>query len=152
MNPANPFAHVMEGATALMPYVGYFDRPLPDGSTAKGFRNYPDLMAHLKTLDQQMQDPAEPLITRGFDPIYFDNEPRLTLEHLDAVSATRPIFMFHASGHLATANSAMLALDGVTSDTQVDGVGRFPNGELNGIRTAHRANQQAVLPRGEVHS
>jgi len=47
----------------------------------------------------------------------------------------------------------MLALDGVTSDTQVDGVGRFPNGELNGelreppamtlCRTGYRAIQLA---------
>ena len=37
-------AHVMEGATALMPYAGYFDRPLPDGSTAKGIRSYAELM------------------------------------------------------------------------------------------------------------
>ncbi len=148
-------AHVMEGATALMPYVGYFDRPLPDGSTAKGFRSYPALIEHLKTLDQQMSDPAEPLVTRGFDPIYFDDEPRLTLEHLDGVSATRPIFMFHASGHLATANSAMLALDGITKETQVEGVGRFPNGELNGemreppamalCKTGYRAVQLANI-------
>jgi len=146
-------AHVMEGATALSPYVGYFDRPLPDGGTAKGFQSYPDLIAHLKTLDEQMSDPTQPLVTRGFDPIYFDDEPRLTLEHLDSVSSTRPIFMFHASGHLATANSAMLALDGVTKDTQVEGVGRFPNGELNGemreppamalCRTGYRAVQLA---------
>jgi len=148
-------AHVMEGATALTPYVGYFDRPLPDGSTARGFRNYPDLIAHLKLLDSEMKDATEPLVTRGFDPIYFDDEPRLTLEHLDAVSATRPIFMYHASGHLATANSAMLALDGVSKDTQVDGVGRFPNGDLNGelreppamslCKTGYRAIQRANI-------
>ena len=61
--------------------------------------------------------------------------------------------MFHASGHLATANSAMLALDGVTRDTEVEGVGRFADGSLNGemreppamslCRTGYRAVQLA---------
>jgi len=146
-------AHVMEGATALMPYVGYFDRPLPDGSIAKGFQSYKALIQHLKDLHNSLADPTEPLITRGFDPIYFDGEERLTLKHLDEVSATRPIYMFHASGHLATANTAMLELDGVTRETQVEGVGRFADGALNGelrepsamalCRTGYRAIQLA---------
>jgi len=144
-------AHVMEGATALMPHMGFFDRPLPDGSIAPGVKSYAQLSERLAELDRQMEDPLEPLITRGFDPIYFTSQPRLTLELLDQVSTTRPIFLYHASGHLATVNSAMLTLDNVDKSTQVEGVGRFPNGELNGelreppamslCRTGYRAVQ-----------
>lgn len=150
-------AHVMEGATALMPYVGYFDRPLPDGTIAQGIQSYAELFARLSELDAAMPDSSEPLVTRGFDPIYFDDEPRLTLEFLDRVSRTRPIYMFHASGHLATANSAMLELDGVPADTPVEGAGRFTAGpragQLNGelrepsamalCKTGYRAVQRA---------
>lgn len=129
-------AHVMEGATALMPYLGYFDRPLPDGSIAPGIKSYAELRTRLAELDAAMEDPTEPLIARGFDPIYFTTEPRLTLELLDEISATRPMYLYHASGHLATANSAMLTLDGITKESNVDGVGRFTDGprkgELNG--------------------
>lgn len=129
-------AHVMEGATALMPYLGYFDRPLPDGSIAKGIKSYDELTQRLRELDAALDAsgaaPNEPLIARGFDPIYFDDQPRLTLTLLDEVSTTRPIYLYHASGHLATANSAMLDLDGVSKDTQVEGVGRFTSDQASG--------------------
>lgn len=126
-------AHIMEGATGLMPYVGYFDRALPDGSTARGVRSYAELIERLKVVDAGMDDPLEPLIARGFDPIYFSaTDTRLDKHHLDQVSATRPIFLYHASGHLATVNSAMLKLDGIDVDCRVDGVGRDSAGDLNG--------------------
>jgi predicted amidohydrolase YtcJ len=125
-------AHVMEGAMALMPYLGYFDRPMPDGSTARGVKSYPELLERLKDIDGAMQDPGEAIVARGFDPIYFEDEERLTRHHLDQVSATRPILLYHASGHLATANSAMLAENDVTADLQVQGLGRDANGELDG--------------------
>ena len=125
-------AHVMEGATALMPYLGYYPRPLPDGRTTPGIQSYAELFVRLRELDAALPDPDTPLIARGFDPIYFPGEPRLDRTQLDAVTATRPIFIYHASGHLATVNSAMLALDGVTRDTRVEGVGRDANGDLNG--------------------
>jgi predicted amidohydrolase YtcJ len=145
-------AHVMEGAMALMPYLGYFDRPLPDGSTAPGVRSHEALIERLKEIDASLSDPEEPIVGRGFDPIYFEGE-RLTRQHLDQVSTTRPIFLYHASGHLATANSAMLAADEITADLQVDGLGRDASGELDGelreppamslCRTGYRAVMRA---------
>jgi predicted amidohydrolase YtcJ len=125
-------AHVMEGATALMPYVGYFDRPLPDGTTAPGVKSYDELNLKLLQIDSELNDPEAPIIARGFDPIYFEDQPRLTLHHLDQVSATRPIMLYHASGHLATVNSAMLRENNVTADLTVEGLGRDDTGQLNG--------------------
>ncbi|MEM7218444.1 MAG: amidohydrolase [Pseudomonadota bacterium] len=125
-------AHVMEGATGLMPYLGYFDRPLPDGSIATGVKSYAELESRLRGLDAGMADADAPLLARGFDPIYFPEEQRLTNRWLDRVCPTRPVFLYHASGHLASVNSAMLRRDGITKDTRVAGVGRHPDGELNG--------------------
>ncbi len=126
-------AHAMEGAMALVPYLGFFDRPMPDGSVAKGIKSYAALIERLRAIDAELADPDEPIIARGFDPIYFaDTEPRLTRGHLDAVSSTRPIFLYHASGHLATANTAMLQQNGVTADLKTAGLGRDANGELDG--------------------
>jgi predicted amidohydrolase YtcJ len=125
-------AHVMEGAMALTPYLGWFDRPLPDGTTAPGVRSYDELIDRLREIDSRLKDPTEPIVARGFDPIYFENEARLTRHHLDKVSTTRPIFLYHASGHLATANTAMLAENAVTADLKVEGLGRDENGELDG--------------------
>lgn len=125
-------AHVMEGAAGRMLYLGYFDRPLPEGGTATGIKSYAELVRRLKEADASLTDPSEPILGRGFDPIYFEGEERLTRHHLDQVSSTRPIFLYHASGHLATANSAMLAENNVTADLKVEGLGREANGDLNG--------------------
>jgi len=125
-------AHVMEGAMALMPYLGYFDRPMPDGSRAEGVKSLAELIDRLRSIDAGMNDPAKAIVARGFDPIYFENEPRLTRHHLDQVSNTRPILLYHASGHLATANSAMLAENNMTADLKVEGLGRDAAGELDG--------------------
>ncbi len=125
-------AHVMEGATGLLPYLGYFDRSLPEGGIAKGIQSYDELIARLKEIDAGLDDPEAPILSRGFDPIYFEGQERLTRHHLDQVSRTRPIFLMHASGHLATANTAMLEQNNVTADLQVEGLGRDANGELDG--------------------
>ena len=78
-------AHVMEGATGRMPYLGYFDRSLPEGGTVKGVKSYGELITRLKEIDASLKDPEAPILSRGFDPIYFDGEERLTRHHLDQV-------------------------------------------------------------------
>lgn len=125
-------AHVMAGGMMTLPYLGYFDRPRADGSTARGIRNYDDLIETLKAADARLEDPREEIVASGFDPIYFQDQPRLTRHHLDQVSRTRPIYLQHASGHLATVNSAMLEVNGVTKDLKVEGLGRDADGELDG--------------------
>lgn len=54
---------------------------------------------------------------------------------LDQVSATVPIYISHASGHMGAANSALLALAGLTNDTpdpQGGRFGRLEDGSLSG--------------------
>jgi predicted amidohydrolase YtcJ len=125
-------AHVMAGGMMQHVYLGFFDRPLPDGSIAPGIKNYDQLIATLKEEDAKLEDPNKQLISSGFDPIYFPDQPRLTRFHLDEVSTTRPIYLHHASGHLATVNTAMLEVNGVTADLKVEGLGRTADGELDG--------------------
>ena len=148
-------AHTMEGAMTLLPYLGYFDRPMPDGGTAKGIKSYVELIAALRRADAALADPHEPIIACGFDPIYFaDTEPRLTRHHLDQVSRTRPIYLYHASGHLATANTAMLDENGVTAALKSTGLGRDADGNLDGelrepaamslCKTGYRAVMQTM--------
>lgn len=124
-------SHSLEGLTGVFPYQGYFDRPAPDGRTLAGIRSVDDLLADLRRLDAAMADPDEPIVTVGFDPIYFPGE-RLDRTHLDAVSTTRPIFLFHANAHVATANSALLARHGITRESPGVGVIKGADGEPNG--------------------
>lgn len=125
-------AHVMAGGMMLHPYLGYFQRARGDGSIAPGIKSYAALIAALQDEHQKIADPEEPLVAVGFDPIYFNDQPRLSCHHLDQVSTTRPIFIYHASGHLATVNTAMLVANGVTKALAVDGLGRDAAGELDG--------------------
>ena len=112
--------------------MGYYDRYRGDGSLARGIKSYDALIEALREEEGAIEDPDQPLVAVGFDPIYFADQPRLSRHHLDQVSTTRPIFIYHASGHLATVNSAMLTAHQVTKDIQVEGLGRDADGELDG--------------------
>ncbi len=125
-------AHVMTGGMMLHPYLGFFDRPTADGGVAPGIKSYNQLIEALIAEDAKLEDPGQQLIAVGFDPIYFPDQPRLTRHHLDQVSRTRPIYLHHASGHLATVNTAMLEANNVSASLRVDGLGRDDAGELDG--------------------
>jgi predicted amidohydrolase YtcJ len=125
-------AHSLEGAFALLPYVGWFDRHNVEGGVTPGIRSYDALLDRLHELDGQTAGSPEPIVVGGFDPIYFTDEERLSREHLDRVSRDRPIFVFHASAHLATVNTAMLERHDVTREVTTPGVARDANGDPNG--------------------
>jgi predicted amidohydrolase YtcJ len=125
-------AHSLEGAFSLLPYVGWFDRHNVEGGTTPGIRSYDALLDRLREIDVATRGSSEPIIVGGFDPIYFRDVARLTREHLDRVSTERPIFVFHASAHLATVNTAMLDRHEITGDAATPGVARDAAGEPNG--------------------
>ena len=126
-------SHSLEGAIWVWEYAGYFPRLGPDGEMRTGCRSFDELIALLRRLDGELDDPHESLVVWGFDPIYFPGE-RLAAHHLDAVSATRPICVIHASLHLITVNTALMEREGFADGSDVEGVpvgadGR-PVGEL----------------------
>ncbi|MDX2382345.1 MAG: amidohydrolase family protein [Acidimicrobiia bacterium] len=124
-------AHSLEGVFALLPYVGWFDRHNAEGGVTHGIRTYDALLDRLHEIDGETAGSSEPIVVGGFDPIYFTDEQRLTREHLDRVSRDRPIFVFHASAHLATVNTAMLERHEITRDVTTPGVARDANGDPN---------------------
>ena len=122
--------HVMTGMFDEMPYVGRFDRRMPDGTLVRGLESTDGLLERLRSLDATMSE-GRTILCAGFDPIYYDTE-RLARHHLDSVSTTRPIFVFHASGHLATVNSAVLAKYGIDRSHSSPAIGRYGDGEPDG--------------------
>jgi predicted amidohydrolase YtcJ len=125
-------SHVTEGLWSDIPYLGWFDRPMPDGSTAPGTRSYEALVDRLLELQEALAESTQSLVVGGFDPIYFRDAPRLDRYVLDRVSRTRPILVLHASLHLATANSAVLEKYDITRHHPASGVGRDGSGEPDG--------------------
>lgn len=124
-------SHVMAGGQWKNPYVGFFDRRDPQGRAWKGCGSIDEVIDRLVEAESLMEDPDDLLVAWGLDPIYFPGE-RLLAKHLDRVSTTRRIFVFHASGHLATVNTAMLLSSGITAASTTPGVARDANGDANG--------------------
>jgi predicted amidohydrolase YtcJ len=70
-------------------------------------------MARLVAAEAALTDPAQPLITWGYLH-YFHGTVRCP--ELDAVSATRPILIWHRSGHEFIVNTPAMELLGVTAE------------------------------------
>ena len=139
--------HAMSGMVWAMPYVGYFDRMAPDGTIITGCKNISEVVGRLKEADEAMRAEGrgddEVLVARGVDPLYFEGE-RMYGRHLDEVSRTRPVFVQHASGHLATVNSALMEAEGITRDSTTPGVDKDVNGDPNGELQEPAAMQLAT--------
>ena len=135
--------HLKEGSVWDWAYLGWFDRRDPDGKMWSGLRSMNAVVARLSAIDAEMKaagrPDTEPLIAWGFDPIYFGGE-RMTVQHVDRASLTRPIVISHANGHLMNVNTTMLHLVDINRDNEVEGVVKFgadagalagePTGEL----------------------
>jgi hypothetical protein len=68
---------------------------LPQG-TSKAAKNRAEYLERLREADRQLKDPNEVLLTWGYHQ-YFHGE--LKKADLDAISTTRPILVWHRSGH-----------------------------------------------------
>jgi predicted amidohydrolase YtcJ len=123
--------HLKEGSMWQWTYTGWFDRRDPDGKVWPGLRSMQAVVERLTQaaakMDAQGCPASEPLIAWGFDPIYFGGE-RMTVEHLDRASSTRPVVISHANGHLMNVNTAMLRIADITRDNEVEGVVKFAAG------------------------
>ncbi len=123
--------HSSVGNFWMYPYIGFFDCHGPDGKLWEACKSFDSIISRLKKIDSAMSDPDETLIAWGMDPIYFEGD-RLVATHLDQVSKTRPVFIFHASGHLATVNTALMKKVGIDETTDVEGVPKGADGKPNG--------------------
>lgn len=129
-------AHTMEGTLWRYTYCGFFDRVDPDGKAWTGLKTIDAVLDRLKEAEATLADPDAPLPGWQLDPIYFNNE-RVSREDLDKVSATRPIGVLHASGHIMNVNSKALELagmlkPGVNHPGVPLGTDGLPTGELKG--------------------
>jgi predicted amidohydrolase YtcJ len=123
--------HLMEGAMWDAIYVGFHDRRGPDGVRRPGLQTLDAVIERLKAAHDLMTDDQAPLLAWGFDPIFFGTK-RLSVKELDTVCAGRPVVVLHASVHLMNVNSSMLALAGIDSETDIDGIGKDADGEPTG--------------------
>ena len=105
-------AHAMEGTLWRNVYVGWFDRMDPNGRLWQGAKSLDNVLQRLSEANMQLSDDTKPLSGWSLDPIYLGNK-RVTRQDLDTVSASRPIGILHASGHILNVNSKGLELAGL---------------------------------------
>ncbi|HMS78923.1 MAG TPA: amidohydrolase [Burkholderiaceae bacterium] len=105
-------SHLAEGVFWEHTYCGYFDRTDPDGRVWPGLGSFDAVLAQLRRAEAALADPGAAVSGWGIDPIYF-GESRLTRSDLDAVSATRPVGILHASAHILNVNTRALELAGL---------------------------------------
>jgi len=138
-------SHLMAGGLWQFPFVGFHARTAPDGTVWQGCRSFGEVVERLIAVEATMTDPQQPLLAWGFDPIFFGAE-RMTIEHLDRVSASRPVVILHASQHLMNVNSAALARAGIDRDTEAEGVVKFGDGPHRGAPTGELQEFAAMFP------
>ncbi|MEZ5279765.1 MAG: amidohydrolase [Acidimicrobiales bacterium] len=124
-------SHLMSGGSWEHTYVGFFDRRDPAGKVWSGCKTIDEVIDRLREASDAIDDPDQLMLAWGLDPIYLEGE-RLAGAHLDAVSERRPIFVYHASGHLATVNTALMESEGITAESLTPGVQKGPDGRPNG--------------------
>ena len=123
-------SHVMTGMFAHIPYVGWFDRLMPNGEMTKGLKSTDELTQRIREI-AAVTEPGTSIVVAGFDPIYMDSE-RLSRVHLDAATTDHGIFVFHASGHLATVNTFILEKYNIGPGHPAPGIGCDDTGQPNG--------------------
>jgi len=128
-------SHLMAGTLWRYTYSGFFDARDPEGRNWPGAKS---LEAVVGALAQAAAGSAadSPVVGWGFDPIYFDNR-RCVRADLDRVSATRPVAVLHASGHILNVNTVALQRAGFLRPGIVHpafplGTDGLPTGELKG--------------------
>ena len=134
-------SHIMTASMWQYTYVGYFGRYDLDKKYWQGVVNYQQLTERLQQADSKM--PAGvPMFVWGFDPIFFDGE-RLNRHHLDTMVSNRPVFVMHASFHIATINTKMLEMTNIAKNPNLEGVildnSGVPNGELQELSAMSHA-------------
>ncbi|MFE2656275.1 MULTISPECIES: amidohydrolase [unclassified Brevibacterium] len=125
--------HAGTGNVWKQTYVGFLDRTEPSGRHWPGCTSIDEVVERLRDAEAELDDPQQPLLAWGFDPIYFPGEA-FTAAALDAVSPHRPIHVIHTSVHACVVNSAVMSRCDISADTMVPGVVKdssgAPTGEL----------------------
>ena len=125
-------AHMTEGTVWNYTYVGYHDRVDPDGKLWVGKTNFQEIIKDLVDIEKDLA-PDLPLVCWGFDPVFMQTD-RLSRDHLDQVSSTRPVIVLFSNLHVMCVNTPALGMVEYSSETDVEGVVKgadgTPTGEL----------------------
>jgi len=140
----DPHTHLNQsGAYMFLHYVGPIASPGPDRMNP-AYPTREAVMARMRELEAAMGESTEPLFAWGFDPAIHGGH--LHRNELDTISAHRPIAVLSYAPHFLYTNTAMLKRLGADESLALHGVGRDPDGRLNGRFIEMEALNYALGP------
>lgn len=140
----DPHTHLRySGVYMGLNYVGPIDSASPTG-LRKGLPTRDAVCNQLRSLVSEHDDSSKPLTAWGYDPAV--QEGHLDRDMLDAISDTIPLWVVAYAPHIIYVNSPMLELIGVDEDSIGHGLGRYPDGRLNGWFVETEAIARATRP------
>jgi predicted amidohydrolase YtcJ len=126
----DPHTHLgISGAYLSVNYLGPIESPGPNGMNS-ALLDRAAVVRRVRELIALDPDPNRPLITWGLDPALQGGH--FHRDELDAISTDKPIWVLSYAPHYVYANSRMIEHLGVTDSTNVHGIGKYPDGRLNG--------------------
>jgi predicted amidohydrolase YtcJ len=142
----DPHQHVLPMAIiASLPNVAYYDTAMPYGPAKQGLKTKEAVIERLREYDRSMKNPNDVLVAWGYDAVACGGH--LDKAQLDAISTTRPIYVWDASEHNGYLNTAMLQRAKLTEAfKKVPGVTLDAQGDFTGVFIGNNASLPILLP------
>ena len=143
----DPHTHLrMSGTFMSLNYVGPIDSASPTG-LRPGLASREAVLDQLRVLVTEQastEDALRPVTAWGYDPA--TQSGHLDRDQLDAISDNVPIWVVCYAPHIIYTNTPMIELIGVDESTKMHGLGRYPDGRLNGWFIESGAAAAATAP------
>ena len=153
----DPHTHLRLSGTYMgLNYVGPIDSMDPQGRKLESLPDREAVLERLKTLVAGQngtggESPQSAIVAWGYDPGMQGGH--LDRDLLDAISTDVPIWVVAYAPHIIYTNTPMIEKIGVDENSRIHGLGRFPDGRLNGWFVETEATAVAAKPvREQVYS
>ena len=146
----DPHTHLRLSGTYMgLNYVGPIPSTDPHGNPLSGLPDREAVLGRLRELvrGQNIAPDSEqraPVVAWGYDPGM--QEGHLDRDLLDAISPDVPIWVIAYAPHIIYTNTPMIELIGVDEESRIHGLGRYPDGRLNGWFIETEATAVAARP------
>ena len=140
----DPHTHLSLSGTYMgLDYLGPIDSAAP-GGIRKGLPKRDAVLNQLRALVAEHDNPNIPITAWGYDPA--SQAGHLDRDMLDQISDSVPIWVIAYAPHIVYANTPMIEMIGVNDDSVGHGIGRYPDGRLNGWFVETEATALAARP------
>ena len=146
----DPHTHLrLSGIYMGLNYVGPIASTDPRGRSVPSLPDRAAVLERLKVMVDGLNEPAgneqaAPILAWGYDPGMQGGH--LDRDMLDAISTEVPIWVMCYAPHIIYTNTPMLEQAGVNEESRIHGLGRFPDGRLNGWFVETEATAVASRP------